>query len=329
MLSAAGVGVKVLAKGGWIFIFTEMLRLFSCICLALITLPALAEEVKHTHMAYGDSEPAAFSFLLEKEDFQSLLKQLPSASVEIDRAAITKRIVQRLNRFEVVLSDGQTIESLAEQLLEEIALPILEPRVEKLNELLNAGATKDKVSAGFLAFTGLAKSMASRSHSAISTISAMGRYRYISPDIEEGKWEWWDDRAEEWRPHGWPIRAVVSGTTKINGHLNGAIEEEIEFDLAPYGIKQSFTLDFDCDGKVELEQTYASRYVRKAGQSTNSGPVATVSIRPLTTLTATKTMRLSSGFRMVDTGELWFSKTVKETFEYPAVLEFKVTAEQD
>lgn len=283
-----------------------MLAAVATLCAGLLS--AKAAETPILCVATGRAI-VPFVIVIEKEQHQALLDKLAEAQVGIDKEAIIKNLAQRLNSEKIVPGEGQTLEGIATELFDSTVLPILAPRVEKFNDVMNKSVSEDSVSAGFIAFTGLAKSMA-REKSSYPSIMLHGAYDYV-----EGKF----DQGGEWE---WSRENMITGTTKINASLNADIDEDIEFDLNSYGKKHTFNWNFSCSGEVTMEQTYDCKIL---GHNIYQGtPETKIRVRPSSKVVATKTISAYGYFSV--TGKR--RAVVEETFPHAAIHEIAVTAEK-
>ena len=250
-----------------------------------------------------------FVIIIEKEEYQNLLDQLPETSVTINKAAIIKNLTTRLGNEEITPTKDQTLESIAAELYQTAVLPVLTPRVEKFNDLINKSSSKDSVSAGYLAFSGLAKSASNigKSH---TSVSIFGQYGYEEGKfLHEGKWEFFDD-------------VTISDAEKFHVYLNADIDEDISFDLKPYGKEHSFSWNFSCSGKVQIEQVFECKLPKPLKFKGTSK--TTIRVTPVAIVTASKTISSSNYFSVI--GENYARK--KKTFPHPATLEFELTAKE-
>jgi len=271
--------------------------------------------------SYRETEAAQFVISVEKDDYQALLNQLPIEVIEIDVEAITDVLARRIGAMEIEFETDEARKTVATELCQNVVVPILEDRVEKFNDLFVSQVKEDKVSAGLIAFGGLAKSMTESSQRGVSSVQPNCKF-----NVRDQVWEWWDSDREKWLPAPRASTCRVSGVTNFNRHLSGEINEEIEFDLSPYGTEKKFTLTFTCDAKVVLEQVHSSRFVwnRKNGQK--GIPYTKVRVKPRATVVATKTINAGSYFRIVGEESSYFNEEKEAVFEYPATLEFEVEA---
>lgn len=283
---------------------TTRLVIIAALANMLWTISAPAEDKPQILTTVG-TITVPFVISIEKEQYQTLLDKLPEVRIGIDKAQIIKTLATRLSREELVPSEGQTFESIATELYEENVLPVLEPRVAKFNEVMNQSVSADSVSAGFIAFAGLAKSMAQQT-SGYPAMLIDDFYTYAEDEFEQGG--------------TWKLNPYITETTHFKRTLSADIDEDIEFNLEPYGKKHTFTWDFSCSGEVSMEQSYDCRII---GNKTFKGkPTTTVRVRPSATVTAQK--KISPGAYFAVTGKNYAIE--HETFEHPAIHEIEVEA---
>ena len=84
---------------------------------------------------------AHFSIKVSQEECQELLSKLPPASIEPDKDVMLSQLARHLKNEVEELTEEERNE-LAEKIYESNVLPLLAPRVEKFNELMNEAATK-------------------------------------------------------------------------------------------------------------------------------------------------------------------------------------------
>ncbi len=230
---------------------------------------------------------------------------MPEARIEINREHIINNLATRLGNEELVPAEGQTLKDIATEPYEGSVMPVLKPRVAKFNELMNKSVSADTVSTGLIAFSGLAKSMAKQT-SAYPAMDLHGIYRYAEDEFEQGG--------------TWKQEPSITDTTHFSRTLNADIDEDIAFNLEPFGKKRTFTWKFSCSGEVGMELTYDCRII---GNTTyEDGPSTTVRVRPFAEVEAKKT--ISPGAYFTVDGENY--SRAHETFEHPAIHEIVVVA---
>lgn len=171
--------------------------------------------------------------------------------------------------------------------------------------------TKDSVSAGFIAFSGLAKTM-SKQTTSHSSVRIAGQYLYKDDQFDKGgQWEWFADE------QGY---ATITDTSTSNAHLSANIDEDIKIDLNPYGKDHTFTWNFSCSGKVTVEQNYQCKL--PTPPVFQGMPHTTIRVRPEAIVVASKNVSLGSYFTTTDKLRVEATKT----FPHPALLEIEIIA---
>lgn len=255
------------------------------------------------------SKTVPFVIIIDKHEYQTLLDQLPETSIAIDKKGIIENLTTRLRNEEITPKNDQTFEDIASELYDSAILPVLTPRVEKFNNLINKASSKDSVSAGYIAFSGLTKSITAQG-SSYSSVLINGDYSYKEGQFEkEGWWRLFND-------------TTISDSTHFSAYLNAEIDEDITFDLNPYGKKHTFSWNFSCSGKVTIEQKYTCNLPKPL--EFTGRPKITLSVTPQANVTASKTISPSSYFSV--TGKRHSYKS--NTFYHPATLEITVTAKK-
>jgi hypothetical protein len=245
-----------------------------------------------------------YTIQIEKKECQNLLEQLPEVSIELDKDKVIRRILQSLGNT-AVLGEAPRRQEIAEQLYQKEVVPVLAPRVEKFNEMMNQAVSQDHVSAGFLAFKGLAASLADADDMAGSIIR--GTYHYNDGAFgQEGRWEW---------------EARGEGSTTRTQTMAVKIDETIKMILEPYGSNNSLEIQFTCGGKVKLEQKYNQPLY--FSEKPAAKPETTIRFKPVAVVTASK--ELDDGWAFKVTGGRHSSKN--KEFPYAATLEIDMKAE--
>ncbi|QTN32486.1 hypothetical protein HZ994_09145 [Akkermansiaceae bacterium] len=168
--------------------------------------------------------------------------------------------------------------------------------------------TEDKVSAGFLAFTGLADGMAESGDLAGITVHGNFTYREnIAEGAPELDWEW---------------DACHTGDNNMTRFMSAKIDETPTVELAPYGSDKSFEFPVSCVGKVGSKKTYREQY--HLYENPRGKAKTSVSLTPEVEITASKTIESDyAGFFTVE-GE--GSSTNSKTLSYDAALVFEFGA---
>ena len=251
-----------------------------------------------------------FAVKISKQEYQELLLQLPTATVEINKAELVEYIARRLKRKAKDSLPEKSVSELVETIYTKDVLPFIAPRVSVFNDSINQAGKGERVTAGFLSIAGIANTMALLGDG-ITSATVQGTYFYKYRDFENGKrWEFSD-----------------AGLTGLKGpfHVENkcAIDETLKVDLKPYGLDGQLSLFFHCSGVIRLEQENAWDYEDKG--NLKAGPKTAVKIRPFARVTSKKTISSGTSFLKVD-GETHL--TCKKEFPYPAILLLEMEAEE-
>jgi len=302
--------------------------ILACLLLTCAALPcavvaeAVEGEPKVYRMGSAVNKSVPFVLPLEPETYQQLLDKVPDTALAIEREKIIERLVSQLERFKVPVpkgeDEGEGHNAIAQAIYKEQIEPVLEPRVEKFNELINRRIDDDQIGVAFIAFAGLAKGMA-RSSDTVSKFGARGDYGYKAVqtgpdtyraiDFDKGWWTWGDEEV------------FISGITSFNRHLSAAIDETVEIDLKPYGKDRAIKLRFVASAQVKLEQRYGCRLVHRPKEATS--PQVTVQYQPYVTVHTTKDL---SGDTYLSFGD-GKDYSHRETIDHPALFTVTLKAE--
>ena len=251
------------------------------------------------------SSSARFTIEVPKEEYQNLLDKLPVATIEADQEKIIELLISRIDAYASEVPKEKQQE-LAEKLYKKQIEPLLPPRIEKFNSMMNKDLKGKEVSAGYLLFPGLVKGISDSEYA--SGISIHGIFHYNKADYKNGKWEWTTN---------------IEGRKDYTRNFNASIDETIQIDLEPFGFGSSFEFVISCLGTVELSYAYQEAYA--IFEDPRGSAETKVRVTPKMTVTANKAISDSYLFKI--NGEA--SKSVTKDFQYPATLEFPFTATVD
>jgi len=261
----------------------------------LLSVFALLNSANAKEPTYGPFEEALktahFSINVSKDECQKLLSKLPPVTIETDKGKILRQLTKRLNKEAQELTEEERDE-IAEKIYTSDIRPVLDPRVEKFNELMNQAIEGDKISAGFIAFAGLAKSMATTTP--ISAITVSGTF--VPNSEETGEWSW---------------NTFSGGTSESYRSISGSIDETINIDLKPYGIEGHLDFPVICYGEVRLEKKYRKSY--HFVEKPRGARETKVYLTPKMNMTASKS--ISKGAKFKINGESYSSE--RKEFAYP------------
>jgi hypothetical protein len=272
----------------------------------LLSSAACGAEKRYRVSSRADVE---FSFIVDirHEQYQGILESLPKTTISMDEAGSKKKLANLLKLHGVTPEGGDTFERIATRIYKDEIRPVLAPRVKAFNDLMNNESTKDSVSAGLIAFTGISKSMSRKPM--VTALRIYGDYHYMHGDFDKGgRWKWHD-------------KGVIAGQTKQSRTVNGEIDERITIDLKPYGAKQPLRLRYCCTGSVELKQTHGRKMLGK--EAPEGKPVTTVRVRPYARIVVTKKVSPEIGFLLE--GEE--KTTIEKVFNHAAIHEVELRAE--
>jgi hypothetical protein len=240
---------------------------FALLSIASLVTPCVAEK-DDSSVHRNLEKQAHFLIPVKKEIYHEMLTALPPVKISPNREKLVEKIVSEIDKN--ALEIGKERRSvIANEILEKTVLPLLKPRVEQFNSIMVSAASKDNVSAGFLAFKGLAAGMAE--HEDASGIIVYGNYSQ-SGNSEAG-WKW---------------SANSIGASSSKRYVSAAIDETLTIDLKTYGSNHSFELLIACTGKVMLHKKYKRDYhftEKPFGQIKTS-----IELTPQLTITASKTI---------------------------------------
>ena len=281
--------------------FTPLASLIACMFLSA---PCRAEEPA------ADPYPqktARFSIEVKKETYLEMLSSLPETKISANREKIIEDLVRHIGRNAPEIAADRHA-GIAAEICDKTILPLLAPRIEQFNSLMVSAATADKVSAGFLAFKGLAAGMAEEDD--LSGIIVYGNFSYRKPDTEgapELDWKW---------------DANLVGSNNSTRSLSAKIDEAPTVDLKAHGVDKTFDFPITCEGKVTLKKAYQDQYFLFANPRGKAK--TSVSLTPEVEITASKSIESNySGFFKVEGEE---SSSVSKTIKYDAALHFDFDA---
>jgi len=268
--------------------------------------PCKAEEPSVAPTQYL-RKTARFSIEVKKETYREMLSSLPETRISPDRQKIIDALAQMIGQnAPEIAADKQA--GIAAKIYEAKILPLLTPRIEQFNSLIVSAATKDKVSAGFLAFKGLADGMAGDDD--LAGIIVYGNFTYLKPNPEgasELDWKW---------------DTNLSGSNNATRYLSAKIDETPTVDLKPYGVDKSFDFPISCEGKVSLMKDYREDYY--LFENPRGKAKTSVSLTPEVEITASRSIESTyTGFFTVEGEE---NSSVKKTITYDASLLFEFDA---
>jgi hypothetical protein len=284
--------------------FTPLASLLACMFLSA---PCKAEEPAAAPDPYPQ-KTARFSIEVKKETYHEMLASLPGAKISADREKIIEDLVRHIGRNAPEIAADRHA-GIAADICDKTILPLLAPRIEQFNSLMVSAATDDKVSAGFLAFKGLADGMAEDDD--LAGVTVYGNFTYRKADTEgEPELEWkWDTN--------------LVGSNNSTRYLSAKIDETPTVDLQAYGVDKTFDFPITCEGKVGLKKTYQDQYYlfeKPRGKTKTS-----VSLTPEVEITASKNIESNySGFFKVEGEE---SSSLSKTIKYDAALHFEFDAD--
>lgn len=276
--------------------------LLSCL---ILTIPCMAGSPEPGTRT-GLSKSARFSITVPKEAYREMLASLPEISISPDRGKIIAALSRQIGEIapEITADDRAAI---AGKIYDKEILPLLSPRIVQFNSLMVSAATKDKVSAGFLAFTGLADGMAQGEElSGIRVHGNCGFRKSIADGHPELEWIWTTN---------------IDGDSGSTRTLSAKIDETPAVKLEPYGHSGSFDFPISCEGTVALKKAYQENY--HLSEKPYGSAKVSVSLVPEAVLTASKSIESYTGFFTVE-GELYSS--VSKTVKYDAALTFEFDA---
>lgn len=251
-----------------------------------------------------------FAVKISKEEYQALLLQLPTATVNINKANVIDYIARSLKSKREDALPEKRVSELAETIYTKDVLPFLSPRVSAFNDSINQAGKGERITTGLLSIAGIANTMEGLGDG-ITSATVGGTYFYNYGDFENGKrWEFSE-----------------AGLTGLKGPFNAenkcAIDETLKVDLTPYGGDGHMSLFFHCSGVIRLEQENTWDYEEQG--NLKAGPKTTVKIRPCARVTGKKTISSSTSFLNVD-GETHL--TCEREFPYPAILLLELEVEE-
>lgn len=260
-----------------------------------------------------------FAMPQEQGVYEQLLGKVPDTPLFIDRDGIIKSLARSLRNHKVPETKQQDHADIAEAIYKADIKPVLDPRVEKFNELINHQIDEDKVSVGLIAFTGLAQNMARRSD-IIPRFLVQGVYQYSAvkagPDTfraldfhDSGRWTW---SAE-------PL--WIDGANSFHASLSGKIDETIQIDLKPYGSDRTTSMRFIASAEVKMEQTFGCSPVLRPEKS--AGPEVAAQYQPHATIVVTKSLEGDSSFTFKDAKPY----RDEQKIDHPAIFFIKLKAE--
>lgn len=281
--------------------FTPLASLIFCMFLSA---PCKAEEPAADPYR---QKTARFSIVVEKETYLEMLSSLPETKISADREKIIEDLVRHIGRnAPEIAADRQA--GIAAEICDKTILPLLAPRIEQFNSLMVSAATADKVSAGFLAFKGLAAGMAEDDD--LSGIIVYGNFTDRNPDTEskpELHWKW---------------DTNLIGSNNATRYVSAKIDETPTVDLKAHGVDKSFDFPISCEGKVGLKKTYQEQYY--LFENPRGKAKTSVSLTPEVEITASKTIESNyTGLFKVEGEE---NSSVSKTIKYDAALLFEFDA---
>lgn len=277
--------------------------LMACLLLAA---PGKAEEAPAAPAPILQ-RTARFSIEVEKETYLGMLASLPAVKISADRGKIVDSLVRNIREnAPEIAADKQAL--IAAEIYETKILPLIAPRIEQFNSLMVSAATDEKVSAGFLAFKGLADGMAEAED--LAGVTVYGNPSYRKPDPKgtpELDWKW--DTGQ-------------TGSNNMTRYVSAKIDETPRVDLEPYGVGKSFDLPISCEGKVSLKKDYRDHYY--LSENPRGKARTSVSLTPEVEITADRSIgsNYSGFFKVEGEGNSSASKTIK----YDAALLFEFDA---
>ena len=238
---------------------------------------------KNYDISTSCNKSISFVLPVKLKIYQDMLNQLSTTTISLNHKAITKNLIIRLKTEKITPPAGMTIAEIAEKLYMTSVVPTLQPRIDAFNDLINKEVKEKRVSAGFISFQGVSEKMEKLSKT-ISDITLFGIYRYKNGNFPKGGvWQWND-------------KNLISGTTHFYNTIDGAINENIKFDLTPYGKNYSFIWNFSEKGVIKFEQTYDC-YILGALKY-DGFPETTVCVQPFVKLTLTKNINSNPYFKI-------------------------------
>lgn len=281
--------------------FIAMIVPGSILACLIFTIPCLAGAPEPgTRTSF--SKHVRFSITVPKETYREMLATLPEVSISPDRGKIIAGLARRIGQTAPGIEE-ENRSAIAEEIYEKEILPLLAPRVRQFNSLMVSAATKDKVSAGFLAFKGLADGMAQGEDlSGIRVQGNCGFRKSVADGQPELEWDW---------------TTSITGDSDSTRTLSAKIDETPVVKLEPYGHSGSFDFPISCEGKVALKKAYRENY--HLSEKPYGSAEVSVSLVPEALLTASKSIESFAGFFAVE-GEL--NSSVTKTAKYDATLTF-------
>jgi hypothetical protein len=288
---------------------TKSARLAVLFCVAAVFFLSAAtsaeEDPQKLYTGGSVNKEVPFVMPIEKAQFQALLDRLLNTRLRIKRKYIIDSIAEDLHRMDIKPGQAGGLEAMAEALYEEQVESKLKARVAKFNELTNDSLDDDKVSAGLLAFDGLAEGMSDTARDTVSTYIADAGYFYRGGAFgEKGKWKYPD---EVW----------MTGTENFSRFLTASIEETIEIDLEDLGKEEPIELKVRANGEVKLEQTFGCKQLNRP--KGDGSPSVRIRYQPFAKVTASKSISDGMYFDVVTPARDEPLRPVHKTFNYPAV----------
>lgn len=271
-----------------------------------LTFPCKAEEPTPDPNTYPQ-KTARYSIEVKKETYLEMLSSLPETKISANREKIIEALVRHIGRnAQEIAADRHAV--IAAEICDKTILPLLTPRIEQFNSIMVSAATADKVSAGFLAFKGLAAGMAEGDD--LSGVTVYGNFIYLKPNTAgapELDWKW---------------ETNLVGSKNSTRHLSAKIDETPTVDLKAHGVDKSFDFPITCEGKVSLKKSYQEQYY--LFENPRGKAKTSVSLTPEVEITASKSIESNyQGFFKVE-GEERIS--VSKTIKYDAALLFEFDA---
>ncbi|MES2980685.1 MAG: hypothetical protein V4727_00095 [Verrucomicrobiota bacterium] len=270
----------------------------------ILVLPCNAEDA-NVAKAGEQNKTAHFAIQITKETFHEMLVSLPETKISPNREKIIEDLVRKIGQnAPEIAADKQA--GIAAEIYKKTVLPLLTPQIEQFNSLMVSAASKDKVSAGFLTFQGLAEGMAEDKE--MSGIIVYARYTPNKGGSEN--------------PYIWDWNSNLTGGTDSTRYASAKIDEKPTIELKPYGSDKSFDFPISCNGKVTLKKEYRKNYYfteKPAGKAKTS-----ISLIPEVDLTASKS--IENNYLQFFTVEGEESRSISKTIKYDASLVFDFDA---
>ncbi|MEX0655679.1 MAG: hypothetical protein WD534_16400 [Phycisphaeraceae bacterium] len=291
-------------------------RLATAVTLSpLLGVTAIAEEsdpaIPYQYASRGEAS-VPFVIPVEQSVYQAMVDELPTATIAMDKDEVLERLVQHFDQRRMKFGDADPAD-VAERIYTDVIEPHIKPRVEAFNNGLNATASEEQVSVGFLAFAGLANGMANNSPRP-TVAKIIGEYRYEEGRFDDGQWEWSDPR--------------TTGPNQRHRQFSVEIDETLEIDLEPFGLEESRSgtksvrLSFRCRGVVKLEEKYSFAFLEQPDGPEQ--PQTVRRLRPYVDVTASKVISNVDLFNVPDERQ----HSVDNRVEHAAIMEVAITAEE-